>query len=145
VRDPVPGPGPLDWMVRLALLHAIVIAPSLGAIDLRWSLFTGALALPFFALVAWGHPAGAIRDLLVVFGSAVACGAAGATWRHRAYLPSVVALLALPFALGYLCEEFGRPESAGLFRDLSPWALRPGPGVLLLWAWPVLALARRKT
>jgi hypothetical protein len=132
-------------MVRLALLHAVVIAPSLGALDARWSLFVGALALPFFALVAWGHPAAAIRDLLVVSLSAVACGAAGATRKNRWYLPTVIALLVLPYGLGYLCEEFGRPESAGYFRHLSPWALRPGAGILLLWAWPLRALSRRRT
>jgi len=130
--------------VRLAILHVVVVAPSLGALDLRWSLFVGALALPFFALVAWGQPAASIRDLLVVFLSALACGAAGATLRHAFYLPTVIGLLVLPYALGYLGEEFGRPESAAAFRHLSPWSLHPGAGLFLLWAWPLWALARRR-
>lgn len=143
-RAPVPGPGPLAWTTRLALLHAVLLAPSLGALPVRWSLFAGAMALPFLALASWGHPAAAIRDALLLLVSAVACGAAGAHLRARAYLPSIVALLALPYGLGYLCEEFGRPGLASTFRRLSPWTLHPGAAVFLLWIWPLGALARRR-
>jgi len=140
----VPGPGPLPDAVRLAALHAAILAPSLGRLDARWSLFAAAFALPFFATAGWGRPPGEIRDALVLAVSAAACGAAGARRRQRAYLPSVILLFVLPFALGYLCEEFGRADAAAAWRNVSPWTLHAGAGVLLLWAWPVYELARRR-
>ena len=114
----------------------------MGAIPWRHALFASALALPFLLMCAWGQSP---TDMLLVFGSAAACGAAGQAWRTRWFLPSMVALLAVPLALAYLCEEFGAPASAPTFRALSPWSLHAGPGLALLWVWPVLALLRRRT
>jgi len=144
VREPAPGPGPLDLSLRVALLHLVVIAPSLGVLAPRWSLLAAALALPFLALGAWGHDARELRDAAILFVSAAACGAAGARDRPPAYLPSVIALLVLPYGLGYLCEEFGAAEAAGTWRRVSPWSLEAGVATLLLWAWPAAALMRRR-
>jgi hypothetical protein len=143
-REPVPGPGPLDWILRVAILHLVILAPSLGAMDWRWSLLPAALALPFVALVSWGHGFVDLRDGMVLLLSAAACGAAGIRLRHGWYLPTVILLVVLPYALGYLCEEFGRADVAGSWRSLSPWTLQLGIGVLLLWVWPVVALAWRR-
>jgi len=118
-----------------------VIAPSLGAIAWRAALFGSALAIPFLLICSWAQP---IRDPLLVFGSAAVCGAAGQALRSRWFLPSMLLLIALPIALAYLCEEFGAPASAPVFRNLSPWMLHLGPGLALLWVWPVIALGRRK-
>jgi len=142
--EPTPGPGPLRWVLRIAILHAALLAPSLGAMDWRWSLLAAALALPFIALVSWGHSGEELSNGLMLFVSAVACGAAGLKLRTAWYLPTVILLFVLPYALGYLCEEFGRADVAGSWRAVSPWTLQTGIGVFALWAWPVWALARRK-
>jgi hypothetical protein len=104
-------------------------------------LFGSALAIPFLLICSWGQP---ILDPLMVFGSAAVCGAAGQALRSRWYLPSMLLLLALPIALAYLCEEFGAPASAPVFRNLSPWMLHAGPGLALVLVWPVIALVRRR-
>ncbi len=150
----VPAPGPLVLCTQLALLHLALLAPALGRFDARWSIGLLLLALPALALVSYGRSGGALLWCGAVVASAAASGAAAQSLPagRRIYLASITLLLALPFALAYLCEEFGNPAAATVVRAWSPWAgaslaacdaAPPNAALLLLWAWPVGALTWR--
>ena len=128
----MPGPGPLDFAARVAILHALVVAPSFPSLSVPAALFGSALAIPFLALCSWAAPS---ADPWIVFAAAAVCGACG---RSMFFRGAMIALIALPYALGYLCEEFGAPESATAFENLSPLALHAGPGLALLLIAPVV-------
>ena len=140
---------------QLALLHLALLAPALGRFDARWSLGLLLLALPALALVSYGRSGGALLWCCAVVASAAASGAAAQSLQsgRRIYLASITLLLALPFALAYLCEEFGNPAAATAVRAWSPWAgaslaacdaAPPNAALLLLWMWPVGVMAQRR-
>ena len=134
--EPVPGPGPVALAVQIAIVHALLIAPSLGPMRWQDALWGSLLGLPFVLLCAWAQP---LRDPLLIWVACVACGAAGQRVDRRWFLATMALLIALPFALGYLCREFGAPDSAATFDALSPLSLQLGPGIALLFVWPAIA------
>ena len=150
-----PGPGPLALLTGVAAFHAAVLTPSCRPRGgLVWAFLPLLLALPVLATVSYGHPgAGPLLRCLLL--AALAC-VAGATARTKSggalYLPTMLGLFVVPFALGYLVLEFSGPANAEVWRRLSPFvAARPLASgeawpwscLLLLVAWPVWALARR--
>ena len=154
--DLVPAPGPLALATQFALLHLALLAPALGRFEGRWSVGLLSLALPALALTSYGH---GVRPLLwcgAFLVSAAASGAAAQSLRQRGrtlYMASITLMLAIPFALAYLLEEFGNPAAATAWRAWSPWAgaslaacdAAPANGaLLLLWAWPVGVFAWRR-
>lgn len=150
-----PGPGPLALLTGLAALYAAVLAPACQPRGrYPWAFLPLLLAAPVLATVSYGHPGAGplLRCLLLV---SLAC-LAGTTPRTRVggafYLPSMLLLFVLPFALRYLVLEFSGPAGADGWRSLSPIAAAqalthgdswPWPCLLLMMAWPVWTLARR--
>jgi hypothetical protein len=153
----VPAPGPLLLCTAVALVHLAFLMPALGNTPARWTLFAAAIAVPVVALASYGHALNALVGCEALVLSAAAAGAAaqrlrGATLR-AAYLASIAVLLAMPYALGYLAEEFGAAAHASDWRALSPVAgaartvengAPASAALLLLWAWPVWSLASRR-
>jgi len=156
--DEKPGAGPLALVTSVAAGHAALLAPTLASGALRWGLLPLLLALPALGATSFGQPgAGPLLWSLVLVALAAVSGTAARALHDRPsarlYLPSMVLLFAAPYALRYLVLEFGRAVDAEGWLLLSPWAAAeqvagggapPAGCLLLLSAWPVWALARRR-
>jgi hypothetical protein len=156
--DEAPGAGPLALTTSVAAGYAALLAPSLRSGAPGWGLLPILLALPALGATSYGHPgAGPLVWSVVLVALAAAAGSAARALRTRPstrlYLPYMVLLFGAPYALRYLVLEFGRPREAEGWLLLSPFAAAervaaggglPAGCVLLLLAWPVWALARRR-
>lgn len=155
----LPGPGPLAPCAAVAAAHAAVLGPAFGGgASALWGMLPLLLALPALCATAYGHPgAWPLPGSLLLVLLAAAAGTSARALRGRAdaglYLPSMTLLFALPYALRYLVLEFGGGRAAEPWLLASPVAAAgevasgaapPAPCVLLLLAWPVWALARRR-
>jgi len=140
-----PVPGPLLLCTRVAVIHLALLVPALGAIPWLWSAYAGVVGAAVVAMSGYGHGPGEVAASIALVASAAACGAAAQRFaRTRLYGASITGLLAVPYVCAYLMEEFGAAASAPAWRSLSPL---DGPGtaaILLLWAWPVAAIAWRR-
>ena len=141
-----PGPGPLALVTSAAIVHAALLAPSMArAGGWTWGFLPSLLALPALCATAYGH-AGP-WSALALLALCCASGAAARSVRSALYLPSMLLVFAMPFALHYVAQEFGDASRATFWRTLSPLSNAGSwpsvPCVLLLLAWPVLAIARR--
>lgn len=157
-EDEAPGAGPLALATAVAAAYAALLLPSLRSDAWRWGLLPVLLALPALGATSYGHPgAGPLVWSLVLVALAAAAGTAARALHGRPsarlYLPSMVLVFFAPYALRYLVLEFGRTPEAEGWRLLSPWAAAdhvaggeglPAGCALLLLAWPVWALARRR-
>lgn len=140
-----PRPGPLLLCTQVAVVHLALLMPALGSIPGVWSAYTAAVAVAVVLLSGFGHTGTAIGGSLALVVSAAASGAAAQRFPNRKlYLASITLVLVLPYACAYLVEEFGRPGNAAAWRPISPLAGASTAAVLLLWAWPVLAVALRR-
>jgi len=152
------GPGPLAPVAGLCALHAALLAPAVARGRAAWGFLPVLLGLPALCAASYGHAgAGPLLGALLLTVLACASGAAARTLPADVtalfYLPSMILLFAAPYALRYLALEFGAPASAAGWASPSPWAaaeaLAAGAGLpvlapLLLLAWPVAVLARRR-
>jgi len=142
-----PGPGPLGLLTAAVAVHAALVAPAMVRRG-GWALgfVPCLLALPALASTAYGHPLP--LPALAVVALCCASGAAARAVRSPFYLPSMVLVFAAPFFLHYLVLGFGAPSQAGFWKSLSPLSASAGwpsaPCVVLMLAWPVWALARRR-
>ena len=147
--DQKPGPGPLALITALAVAHAALVGPSLGAGGWLPLLLT----LPALCATSYGHPGlrPVLASLLLV-AAASAAGSAARVLEARLYLPSMLLVFFVPYALRYLVLEFGSPAHAESWLQLSPLAAAahvshgawpPALCLLFLLAWPVRALMRR--
>jgi len=140
-----PVPGPLLLCTQVAVVHLALLMPAAGTMALAWSAYASAVALSVVVMSGYGHGAGELAGCVALVLSAGACGAAAQRLVHRRfYLASITLLLALPFVCAYLVEEFGAPGTAAAWRALSPLSGASATAILLLWAWPVAVLARRR-
>jgi len=141
----VPEPGPLLLCTRVAVVHLALLMPALGALALVWCGYACAVAVAVVVMSGYGHPIEELAGCAALVFSAAAAGAAAQRFeRRRLYLASMTLLLALPYACAYLVEEFGRSTDAAGWRALSPLAGPSSAAILLLWAWPVAVLVRRR-
>jgi len=158
LEDEAPGAGPLALVTSVAAAYAALLAPSLLSGAPAWGFLPLLLVLPALGAASYGHPGvGPLLWSAVLVALAAASGTAARVLRGRPsarlYLPSMVLLFAAPYALRYLVLEFGRLPDAASWLLLSPWAAAdhvaggagpPAGCLLLLAAWPVWALARRR-
>ncbi len=147
-----PGPGPLPFLLQIAVIHAALLGPSIGHGRGAWAALGVPLALPALCAASYGHdrllPAAALLLL------ASLAGGAGRALRGRTagaiYLPTLLLAFFAPYGLHYLVAEFGRAASAEAWLRLSPLAaagglaLSPAPALALLF-WPVVAVAMART
>lgn len=158
LEEEAPGAGPLALATAVAAAYAALLLPTLGSEAWGWGFLPVLLALPALCATSYGHPgAGPLAWSLALVALAAAAGAAARALHGsagaRLYLPSMVLVFFAPYALRYLVLEFGRTPAAEGWLLLSPWAAAshvagggrlPAGCALLLLAWPVWALARRR-
>ena len=152
--DPGAGPGPLALVTSVAAVHAALLAPAMARGGAAWGLFPILLATPALCATSYGHPgAWPLLGSFLLVVLAAAAGTAARAAPARLYLPLMVLVFSAPYALRYLVVEFGDVAHAAGWGNLSPCAAAeqvaagaaPSAGsVLLLLAWPVWALARRR-
>lgn len=148
-----PAAGPLGAMTAVACVHAALVAPACaGAGSLARAFLPVPLALPAIAAAAYGHGMAGFAGALALLLLSCAAGASARRLPCALYQPLALIQFLAPFALGYLAAEFGGASSAA-WRGLSPLGacLRLDEGdapsatcLLLLGAWPVLAIAWRR-
>ena len=140
-----PVPGPLLLCTQIAVVHLALLMPAAGTIAPAWNAYASAVALSVVWMAGYGHAAGELAGCAALVASAGACGAAAQRLTHRRfYLASITMLLALPIGCAYLVEEFGSLGAAAGWRALSPLSGTSAAAILVLWAWPVAVLARRR-
>ncbi|MDH3593044.1 MAG: hypothetical protein OER88_14250 [Planctomycetota bacterium] len=150
--EAAPGAGPLGLCTAVAVVHAAWLAPALGRGAAAWGALPLLLALPAWAASSYGHAWGVRLWALALIAAAAACGASGRRAPRALYLATVAVALAVPFFLGHLVVEFGSVAQAARWETSSPLiaALRVARGhapwiaLLVLAAWPVVALAPRR-
>jgi len=142
---PEPVPGPLLLCTRVSVVHLALLMPALGVIPMAWSAYAFAVAWSVVLMSGYGYAPGELASCSVLVLSAAAAGASAQRFATRQlYLATITLLLALPYACAYLVEEFGPAGAAAGWRALSPLSGGSAAAILLLWAWPVVALAGRR-
>lgn len=142
-----PGPGPLALFTVAAAVHAALLAPAIARGGRAWAFLPALVALPALCAVSYGND-GLPGALLIVLLACVSGWAGRAGW--RLYLPTMLLIFFVPYALHYLATEFGAAARADAWLSISPVAAAyrggwpPAACIAAMAVWPVWALARSK-